>query len=168
MMSPLYAFIHALEHSGLADAIREDDLLFPLIESVHVLAICLVVGSIAVVDLRLLGLASLHRSVDRLSRSILPVTWGTFGLAVATGSLLFISHASKYLQNGFFITKLVLIAAAGLNMALFHLIVAKDVRRWENDALPPLPARFAGGVSLLLWAAVVACGRWIGFTMPVE
>jgi hypothetical protein len=167
-MFPLYDFIHSLEHSGIGDAIREDDLLFPLIESVHVLAICLVVGSIAVVDLRLLGLASVHRSVGRLTHAVLPITWGAFGLAVTTGSLLFISHASKYLENGFFVTKLLLIAAAGLNMALFHLIIGKDVRRWEKDALPPLPARFAGGVSLLLWAAVVACGRWIGFTMPVE
>ncbi|MGC1353450.1 MAG: DUF6644 family protein [Xanthobacteraceae bacterium] len=163
---PLFAGLFSyLENSALADNIRENDLLFPLIESVHVVAICLVVGSILAVDLRLLGLASLNRSVSRVTAGILPLTWGAFVVAVGSGGLLFISNATKYLGNGFFVAKLCLIAAAGLNMAMFHFIGAKDLPRWENDRRPPLPARLAGGVSIVLWIAVVACGRWIGFTM---
>ena len=163
MLHDLIAFV---EHGTLAELVRENDLLFPFIESVHVLAVCLVVGSIAVVDLRLLGFASVDRPVGRLMRSILPITVGAFGLAVAAGSLLFISHASKYLENRFFIAKITLIALAGVNMAVFHLIGARNLDQWENDALPPLFARVAGGLSLFLWVSVVACGRWIGFTMP--
>ena len=102
MLQDLIAFV---EHGTLAELVRENDLLFPFIESVHVLAVCLVVGSIAVVDLRLLGFASVDRPVGRLMRSILPITVGAFGLAVAAGSLLFISHASKYLENRFFSPK---------------------------------------------------------------
>ena len=150
----------------LANSFAKTIWLFPFIESVHVLAVCLVVGSIAVVDLRLLGFASVDRPVGRLMRSILPITVGAFGLAVAAGSLLFISHASKYLENRFFIAKITLIALAGVNMAVFHLIGARNLDQWENDALPPLFARVAGGLSLFLWVSVVACGRWIGFTMP--
>ena len=163
MLQDLIAFV---EHGTLGELVRENDLLFPFIESVHVLAVCLVVGSIAVVDLRLLGFASVDRPVGRLMRSILPITVGAFGLAVAAGSLLFISHASKYLENRFFIAKITLIALAGVNMAVFHLIGARNLNQWENDALPPLFARVAGGLSLFLWVSVVACGRWIGFTMP--
>ena len=163
MLHDLIAFV---EHGTLGELVRENDLLFPFIESVHVLAVCLVVGSIAVVDLRLLGFASVDRPVGRLMRSILPITVGAFGLAVAAGSLLFISHASKYLENRFFIAKITLIALAGVNMAVFHLIGARNLDQWENDALPPLFARVAGGLSLFLWVSVVACGRWIGFTMP--
>ena len=163
MLQDLIAFV---EHGTLGELVRENDLLFPFIESVHVLAVCLVVGSIAVVDLRLLGFASVDRPVSRLMRSILPITVGAFGLAVAAGSLLFISHASKYLENRFFIAKITLIALAGVNMAVFHLIGARNLDQWENNALPPLFARVAGGLSLFLWVSVVACGRWIGFTMP--
>lgn len=163
MLQDLIAFV---EHGTLGELVRENDLLFPFIESVHVLAVCLVVGSIAVVDLRLLGFASVDRPVGRLMRSILPITVGAFGLAVAAGSLLFISHASKYLENRFFIAKITLIALAGVNMAVFHLIGARNLDQCENDALPPLFARVAGGLSLFLWVSVVACGRWIGFTMP--
>jgi hypothetical protein len=167
MMHQLQAFIAYFEDSGLADNIRENDLLFPLIESMHVLSICLVVGSIFVVDLRLLGLASIRRPVGRVINGVLPLTWSAFAMAVASGSLLFISNATKYLANGYFVAKLFLILAAGLNMAIFHAISARDLPRWENDTPPPLRARLAGGLSILLWVAVVACGRWIGFTMQV-
>jgi uncharacterized protein DUF6644 len=164
-MLQLKDLISVLEHSALADNIRENDVLFPLIESVHVLAICLVVGSILAVDLRLLGLAWIHRSVNSVTRGVLPLTWGAFVVAVGSGGLMFISNATKYLGNGFFIAKMILIGVAGLNMAMFHLISAKDLPRWENATRPPLPARLAGGLSILLWVTVVACGRWIGFTM---
>jgi hypothetical protein len=168
MMHHLQAFISYFEDSGLADNIRENDVLFPLIESVHVLSICLVVGSILVVDLRLLGLASIHRPVGRLISGILPLTWSAFAMAVASGSLLFMSNATKYLGNGYFVTKMCLIGVAGLNMAIFHAISARDLSRWENAKAPPLPARLAGGLSILLWVSAVACGRWIGFTMQVR
>ncbi len=154
-----------IEDNGLADAVRENDLLFPLIESLHVLAICLVVGSIMAVDLRLLGVAWVKRPVSVVTRGILPLTWGAFAVAVASGFLMFMSNATKYLGNGFFVAKLCLIAAAGFNMLVFHFISARDQGRWDNQARPPLAARLAGGISMLLWIAVVACGRWIGFTM---
>jgi len=164
-MQRFAALISYLENSSVADNIRENDLLFPLIESVHVLAICLVVGSILVVDLRLLGLASTGRPVSRITGAILPLTWCAFVVAVASGGLMFISNASKYLSNGYFVAKMVLIGVAGLNMLVFHFVGARDLPKWENDRRPPLPARLAGGASIVLWIAVVACGRWIGFTM---
>ena len=143
-MHQLQAFIAYFEDSGLADNIRENDLLFPLIESIHVLSICLVVGSIFVVDLRLLGLASIRRPVGRVIHGVLPLTWSAFAMAVASGSLLFISNATKYLANGYFVAKLFLILAAGLNMAIFHAISARDLPRWENQT-PPTAASAAGG-----------------------
>jgi hypothetical protein len=87
--------------------------LFPFIESVHVVAICLVVGSIFALDLRLLGFASVGRPVSRLANAILPVTWAAFAIAATSGFLLFISNATKYLANGYFDAKIILICAAG-------------------------------------------------------
>jgi tryptophan-rich sensory protein len=165
MMHVFKDLVAFFEDSSLADAIRENDVLFPTIESVHVLAICLVVGSIMAVDLRLLGFASVKRPVSAITRGILPLTWGAFAVAVASGFLMFISNATKYLGNGYFLAKLCLIVAAGLNMLVFHFISARDQPRWDTQARLPVNARLAGGISLLLWIAVVACGRWIGFTM---
>jgi Family of unknown function (DUF6644) len=120
-----------------------------------------------VLDLRLLGIASLQRPVSRLTAAILPVTWGAFTVAATSGFLLFISNATKYLANGYFVAKMFLICAAGLNMIVFRWIGARGLPYWEKDTPPPLRARLAGALSILLWIAVVACGRWIGFTMKV-
>ena len=167
-MHSLHSVIAFFENSGLADRIRENEYLFPLIESVHVLAICLVVGSVLAVDLRLLGVAYTGQPVSRITKGILPLTWSAFSVALASGSLLFISNATNYLANGYFDTKILLIGAAGLNMAAFHLLGARDMSRWENAAVQPPAARVAGVLSILLWIAVVACGRWIGFTMEAR
>jgi hypothetical protein len=158
-------FLKWLEGTPLAVTILENEVLFPWIESVHVLAIVLVVGTISIIELRLLGVASLDRAATRLMRDVLPFTWGAFVIAVITGGLLFSSNAPKYAHNFFFQGKMVFLAAAGLNMGIFHAFGLRDVARWDTKPLTPAAARTAGAVSLLLWIAVVAFGRWIGFTL---
>jgi hypothetical protein len=154
-----------LQATPVAKAISENEILFPWIESVHVLAIVLVVGTISIVDLRLLGVASLDRAVSRLMQDVLPYTWGAFVIAAITGSLMFSSDAVNYAHNFFFRGKLVLLGLAGLNMAVFHIVGVGDVARWGNNQQTPLPAKAAAVISLLVWVSVVAFGRGIGFTM---
>lgn len=154
-----------LQATAVARTIGENDVLFPWIESFHVLAIVLVVGTVTIVDLRLLGVASLDRAAGRLMRDVLPYTWGAFLVAVCTGSLLFSSDATHYARNFFFLGKLVLLAVAGLNMVVFHVVGIGDVERWGATRKTPLAAKIAATVSLLTWIAVVAFGRGIGFTM---
>jgi hypothetical protein len=154
-----------LHATPIALAIRENEIVFPWIEAVHVLAIVLVVGTISIVDLRLLGLASLDRAVSRLMRDVLPYTWGAFAVAVITGALLFSSNATTYAHNFFFQGKLILLVVAGLNMAVFHFFGIGDVERWGATRQTPFAAKAAGAVSLLVWISVIAFGRWIGFTL---
>src|SRR5262249_12604534 len=154
-----------LQATSVAAAIRENEILFPWIESVHVLALVMVVGTISIVDLRLIGAASRERAVARLLREVLPYTWAAFELAAVSGTRLFSSNAVNYAGNGYFRGKLVLLGLAGINMAIFHLFIGRDVARWSAGGRLPWGARAAGAVSLCLWVAVVACGRWIGFTI---
>ena len=132
-----------LQATSIAKTISENEILFPWIESIHVLAIVLVVGTISIVDLRLLGLASLDRAVSRLMGDVLPYTWGAFVIAVITGSLLFSSKAMTYAHNFFFQGKLVLLALAGLNMVVFHLAGTGDIERWGKTRQTPLAAKAA-------------------------
>ena len=159
------AILKWLEATALATEIRENELLFPWVESFHVLAITAVVGLISIVDLRLLGFASMDRAADRLARDVLPLTWIAFALATATGLLLFSAKATGYAGNFFFRGKLVLLLLAGLNMIVFHAFAGRGIATWSAGSKPPAAARVAGGLSLLLWIAVIACGRWIGFTL---
>jgi hypothetical protein len=147
-------------------AIRENESLFPWIESTHVLAIVLVVGSIAFVDLRLLGVASRDRSVSALTRDVLPCTWIAFAVAALTGGLMFISNAVNYAHNFYFQIKMLFLVFAAANMIFFHFVAGRDVATWGGSPdATPFKARLAGGTSLTLWICIVAFGRWIGFTL---
>jgi len=154
-----------LHDTNVATAIREGDTFFPWIECVHVLAITFVVGSIASVDLRLLGMASRHRRFSSLNAEIVPLTWIAFAIAVISGTLLFSAKASQYAVNLAFDFKMALLLLAGVNMAVFQLLVFRGVSSWDTASSTPLPAKLAGGISLCIWIAVVVCGRMIGFTM---
>ncbi|HEY8507589.1 MAG TPA: DUF6644 family protein [Steroidobacteraceae bacterium] len=163
--SAIQAFCQWLYDTSFAAAVRESEYLFPWVESFHVLALAVVVGSIAVVDLRLLGLASRNRPVSQLMREVLPVTWIAFVIAVITGVTLFSSNAVEYWSNTPFRLKLLFLALAGVNMMIFHLVTYRSVAGWDDKPHTPAAAKMAGAVSLALWVGVVAFGRWIGFTI---
>lgn len=156
-------FLQQLQDSALATAISESIWLFPTIETIHVLALALVVGSIAIVDLRLLGWASVRRAVSSIAREVLPWTWAAFTLALLSGALLFSARAVHYYSNIPFRIKVALLLAAGLNMLWFQLRTYRDVAQWDTAPRPPAGARWAGSFSLLFWVGIVAAGRWIGF-----
>jgi hypothetical protein len=161
----LHSILTTLQDTAIPAAIREDETLFPAVECIHVLAICTVIGTISIVDLRLLGLASRDRPVLELSRDVLWCTWIAFGIAAISGGLLFSSKAIAYSGNFYFQAKLLLLVLAGLNMASFHLLSGRKMGEWGVSVRPPFAARAAGGLSLLLWIGVVGFGRWIGFTL---
>jgi len=151
-----------LEHLPLSVSIAEASLTFPLLETLHVLALAIVVGSIAMIDVRLLGLGGRKRAVSELIATVLPWTWMAFAVTVAAGLLMFISRATMYYENLPFRFKMVFLALAGINMLTFHLVTARGIASWDRSE-PPLPARVAGALSLTLWVSVVTAGRWIGF-----
>jgi hypothetical protein len=157
-------FCSWLENTQMASAIRTSTWLFPTIESIHVLAITIVVGSVAMFDLRLLGIASRDRSVTELHKELLPWTWAAFACAVVAGSMLFSSDATKYYEDGPFRFKMVTLLLVGLNAAVFEFGPFRSVAAWDNERKTPLAAKLAGGISLVLWIFVVGFGRWIGFT----
>jgi hypothetical protein len=154
-----------LQSWPLAVFIHKTPWAFTTIAIVHVVAISLVIGSIAVVDLRLLGLASTKRPFTELARAFLPWTWSAFAVAVVAGSLLFISQAAAYFVNTVFWIKMCVLMLAGINMLIFELIIVRGVEKWNLAAAPPAAARLAGGISLVCWALIVAFGRWTGFSM---
>jgi len=154
-----------VSQSSIGTFMAENAFAFPWVEVGHVLSIVIVFGSILMVDLRLMGLASRDYPVLSLSRTILPVTWVAFVLAVITGALMFASNPHGYYGNTAFRAKMILLLLAGLNMAIFHVVTMRGGR--VNDGPGPLPgaARLAGFLSVAIWLAVIACGRWIGFTI---
>lgn len=135
---------------------------FPFLESIHVLTGTFVLGSILMVDLRLLGLAARDHAVSRIVREVVPWTLSACAFSVVAGLGMFISRANHYAENPAFVVKMVLLILAGLNMAMFHLATTRGIARWDTTALTTASSRFAGASSLLLWVGVMLAGRWIG------
>jgi hypothetical protein len=152
-----------VENTPFALSIAESSYYFPLLETAHVVGLALVLGTIAIVDLRLLGLASRSRAVRDVIAETLPFTWGGFALALVTGALMFISRATDYFDSVPFRIKLVLLALAGLNMIVFHILTMRTLDGWNESETTPANARVAGASSMLLWIAIVFAGRWIAF-----
>jgi len=147
-----------------ATTIRESEITFPALETVHVLSLALMVGGVAIVDLRLLGLAFRRESVAELAAPLLTVTWIGFVAMASTGLLLFAAEATDMFTNPAFRLKMLLLLAAGGNMLIFHFTAYRDRLRWTADApAPPATARIAAALSLTLWAGVVVSGRAIAY-----
>jgi hypothetical protein len=159
------ALLTWMEATRLAEFMRESEWAFPAVESVHVIALALVIGTIAIVDLRLLGLASTNRAYSELAGQVLPWTWGAFVLAAISGALMFIGQPRAYFDNVAFRIKFVLMLLTGINMLTFQLLTSRGAAEWDREPAAPLAGRIAATLSLVFWIAIVFFGRRIGFTM---
>jgi hypothetical protein len=159
----LLAFCHWLENTPGSMALHESIWVYPIVESVHVLTLCVFLGLTVMLDLRLLGAALPATPASQILRRFLPWTVAGFAVMVASGALLFYAIPVKTYLNIFFRLKVAFLLMAGLNVAVFQATAWRTVAYWDLDPRPPIGARLAGGVSLALWAAIVICGRMIAY-----
>lgn len=152
-----------LEKTPISTAVRQSTWLFSAIVAVHTLGIILTVGTVSLVDLRLLGFGLRREPVSSILQQILPLTWSGFALMFITGSLLFCAEASMVFVSISFRIKIALILLAGLNALIFHKTVYRGAPSWELSAATPPRARLAGLLSLTFWIGVVGAGRAIAF-----
>ncbi len=132
---------------------------FPLIESIHVVGVGLVLGSILMVDLRLLGLAAKSYTVAIMIRETVSWSWFGFVLALTTGLGMFITRPDHYAANPAFQIKLLLLLLIGANVLVVH----RGLRSLsEVKETLPFRVRLGAVLSLTLWIGVVLAGRWTG------
>ena len=151
-----------IEASWLAQLMRQSLWAYPAVEIVHITGIILLVGSVAMLDLRLLGL-SRSIPVSALARHVLPWSWAALLLIVPSGLAMFSAHATDFLGNGAFALKMTLLLVAGCNAAFFHVGPYRTVKDWDVGRAAPLAARASAAASLLIWVGVVSCGRLLAY-----
>lgn len=159
----LPGLIVSLETSSLATGIRNSLYWFPLIESVHVIGLTMLFGTILIIDLRLLGLASTQRRFTAIATDVFKWTWLAFVVTAATGALMFITNADTYFYSGHFQVKMALLVLSGLNMLVFEVTARQSVHSWDRDRAAPAAGRIVAALSLGLWIGVIVLGRWVGF-----
>jgi hypothetical protein len=144
-------------------AIRESVYGYPAILTTHVIGMCLFMGLIVMMDLRLAGIGNTRTPFSEIQRRTFP--WQVAGMTVSsvTGLLLFYGQPMRFYSNVFFWLKAVMMVLAGLNALVFHYTTYASVSKWDTKAATPFGARLAGVVSLALWAGVVLSGRLIAY-----
>ena len=159
----LFQFCQWIYNTALGTSIRESIWVFPIIETIHVLGIALLVGTVAILDLRLLGLVLKREPVSELAGQILPLTWLGFAVMFLSGLLLFSAEAAKSYGNPAFRIKLLLLLLVGLNPLIFHFTIYRSVSAWDVSAITPRRARAAAVLSLTLWGGIIVAGRAIAY-----
>jgi hypothetical protein len=159
----LLGFCEWLAATPWSIALHESLFMYPLVESVHVLTLCVFVGMSVILDMRLLGLALRRVPASEVTDRLVPWMMAGFVVMFATGLLLFYAIPVRSYQNIFFRLKVIALVLAGTNAVAFHYGVHMRVGEWDRDLLPPKSARIAGAASLVLWAVIIVCGRMIAY-----
>jgi hypothetical protein len=161
--NPVANFFQWLNDLRFSVALREDDWPFPIIETIHILALGLSVGVILWIDLRLIGFTLQHQPVSVIVGQLEPwAKWGFLAMFLS-GSLLFLSEPMKCYTATAFRLKAVMLVLAGLNVWYFHARVYPRVAEWDNAPVLPWQARMVGYVSICMWFAIIIAGRWTAY-----
>jgi hypothetical protein len=152
-------FFQWCEASWLGQLIRTSEWLFPVLEAIHLVGLCLLGGALLLVDLRMLGFGLTNQTIPNVHQEAQRWLNGAVATMVTTGSLLFISEAVKCYYNPAFWIKITTLPVA---VAFTYTLRAAVARR----AISGITAttRWAAIGSLAVWFTVAAAGRWIGFS----
>jgi hypothetical protein len=146
-------------------ALHESRYIFLIILTVHVLTLCLLVGTTAMLDLRLLGWTLQRVPASEVVTRLVPWAGAGFLVMITSGSLLFYADPVMKYHNLFFRLKMMTLILAATNALVFHRTVYRRVAGWDLDPVPPRGARLAGGLSLALWVLMIILGRMIPYQM---
>ena len=154
-LRPLFEWVHAFPSSI---AMRESLYAFPVLLTLHLISLAMFAGLVVMMDLRLLGVAYRGTPFSEVQRRLFP--WQMVGMVVTSiaGLLLFYMQPMRYFGKVLYWIKIALIVLAGVNALLFHFTTYRSIAKWDT-ARPPLGAKVAGGLSLAMWAGIVAFGR---------
>lgn len=135
----------------------------PIIQTVHILSIAAVMGSVVLIDLRALGFALRSQSVRELTRRLMPWLWCALPLLALSGLVFVFARPQRYLVNPVLGLKFAMLLPAVILAFIFQRMTAKTPELWEQASGRRTLARAIAGVSLVLWMGVAFAGRWIAY-----
>lgn len=156
-------FVEWLAATQGSIALHESQYMYSIVESTHVLGLGLFLGTLLMVDVRLLGMALRKLPVNEVTARVLPWTFAGFIVMGVTGLLLFYAIPVRSYQNLFFRMKVVLLLIAGLNAWHYHRAARRTVAHWDAQEVPPATVRVSALVSLVTWTLVIFAGRFIAY-----
>jgi uncharacterized membrane protein len=158
-VSSLLPLFEWCDNTRVSVAIRDSRVLFPAIETIHLFALTILLGTTIVVSLRLMGVTLRRQPLAELGAELAPWIDGSIVVMLASGSLLFLSEALKCYGSSAFRVKMLLLLAA----LVFHVTVFRVVSRTDESKVGPAWRKAAGALGLALWFGVGLAGRGIAF-----
>jgi hypothetical protein len=155
-----------LHDTSFGTVIRESVWAEPIIETIHVLTLGVFLGFVILLDLRLLDVVLRRTPVSTVFKQLNPWLFGSFAVMLVTGISLFAGDPVLFYGTIFFKLKMLMLLAAALNVVVFSLTAGRTMMQWDGLPATPRGARITGILSLVLWIAVVACGRGIAYVLP--
>ena len=153
----LMPFFQWCDKTMLGQWVRGGRWEFPLIETIHILALTMLYGCIVVLSLRLMGVLMRGWTVAGLAREVMPWLNSSLAIILVTGVLLYLSEAMKAFGNDAFWLKIYLLTAA----LIFHFTVFRRVT--TSEEVSPATGKLVGALAIFLWLGIGCAGRAIGF-----
>jgi hypothetical protein len=163
MLSQIARFCDWLSQTPVSMTFQTVQWVIPMVQSVHILAIAIVMSSVVMVDLRLMGLLGHTQSISGLARRFLPWVWWSLLVLLVSGAMLIVAEPARDLLNPVFQAKMALLVVAMAVTVVFHTTVARNMEIWDLSPGKRAGAWVTAVVSLLVWTAIIGCGRWIAY-----
>lgn len=163
MLEQVAKFCDWLSLTPVSQTIQNVEWIIPMVQSVHIIAIAIVMSSVLMVDLRLMGLVGHSQPVSGLARRFIPWVWWSLIALLLTGAVLIAAEPRRDLLNPVFQAKMALLLFAIVVTAFFQETVRRNMAFWDASPSRRTGAWLTAIVSLLVWTAIIGCGRWIAY-----
>ena len=152
-----------LSQTAVSQFIQNILWIIPAVQTVHILAIAVVLSSVAMIDLRILGLAGKNQPMVEVADRFVPWLWVALVVLTISGATLVAGEPGRSLTNPAFQLKMAMLLCAIAVTATFQVTVHRNVRTWSASAGPGLGVRVFAVATFCLWIAIAVAGRWIAY-----
>jgi len=163
MLQEVAGFCDWLSVTPVSMTLQSVEWIIPTVQSVHILAIAIVMSSVIMVDLRLMGLTGHTQSISGMARRFIPWVWWALLALLLSGAVLITAEPRRDLLNPVFQAKMALLVVAIGVTVIFQETVRRNMEFWDLSPSRRMGAWATAVISLLVWTAIVGCGRWIAY-----
>jgi uncharacterized membrane protein len=161
----LHQFATALANTSVSKLIEDISWIVPLVQTIHILALAIILSSAAMLNLRLMGLAGRRVTIAGMSERFLPWVWAALAVLAVTGIILIVGEPERSLPNFSFQLKMALLAAVIVITIVFQRTIKRNADYWDLSPARRRSARVTAVLSLAMWMAIAVCGRLIAYTI---
>ena len=163
MEHAIASFCDWLANTPISMVIQTVSWIIPMVQSIHIMAVTIVVGSVLMVDMKLLGVVGRGSPISGATRRYLPWIWVALVVLLLTGSILTMAEPRRELINNVFRLKMALILIVCAVTGAFQLAVSRNASAWGETPSNQWSARLLAIGTLAVWIAIIFCGRWIAY-----